>query len=392
MSKRFSLLMLFFLILGACFSPVSGRRQTSPTNADIQFSDLKTDIRHAKGFSVEYFENYKVLKILRPWRNADEVFTYVLVERGTKAPEDIPDAQIIEVPVRNIASVAATHLAYLGELGKLNQLVAIGNAKYINNEGVRDAIEDGNVQEVGNGPDINIEKLLAINPEAVTTFAMGTDTKDDHQQLMAKGIKTIIFSDYMEESPLGRAEWLKCMALFFNEEAKAEELFSQVEKQYLDLKSKTDGVVERPSVLLGFEINGKWNMPGGKSHQATYIADAGGSYLWREDESSGRIPLSFEAVLEKGAQAVYWFDQSLSWTEASHIVNADPRYTKIKAYEGNKVFNNNASLGPGGGNLYNESGIVHPDRILADLISILHPELLPDHQLTYYHHLDITGN
>jgi iron complex transport system substrate-binding protein len=392
MFKRFSLLMVFCFILGACSGPVTGTPQTPLTNPDIKYSDLKTDIRYAKGFTVEYFENYKVLKITRPWRNAEKVFTYLLLERGTKAPELIPDAQVIEVPVRNIASVAATHLAYLGELGKLNQLIAIGNAKYINNESVLDAIEAGNVQAVGNGPDINIEKLLAINPEIVTTFAMGKDTKDDYQQLMAKGIKTIIFSDYMEESPLGRAEWLKCMALFFNEEAKAEELFSQVEKQYLALKSKTEGVAERPSVLLGFEINGKWNMPGGKSHQATYIADAGGSYLWKEDESSGRIPLSFEVVLEKGAQAEYWFDQSLTWTEASHIAKADPRYTKIKAYQANKVFNNNASLGPGGGNLYNETGIVHPDRILADLISILHPELMPDHQLTYYRHLNIMGN
>jgi iron complex transport system substrate-binding protein len=388
MFKRFSLLILWCFILGAYFIPVSSHHQTP----GIEFSELKTDIRYAKGFTVEYFENYKVLKIMRPWRKADKIFTYVLVERGTEAPGTISDAQVIEVPVRNIASVAATHLAYLSELEKLDQLVAIGNTKYINNESVRNAIEAGNVQEVGNGPDINIEKMLAINPEVVTTFAMGKDTKDDYQQLMAKGIKTIIFSDYMEETPLGRAEWLKCMALFFNEEARAEELFSQVEKQYLNLKSKADSVVERPSVLLGFEINGKWNMPGGKSHQATYIADAGGSYLWKEDESSGRIPLTFEIVLEKGVEAEYWFDQSLSWTEASHITDADPRYTNIKAYKDNRVFNNNASLGPGGGNLYNETGIVHPDRILADLISILHPEILPDHQLVYYRHLDITGN
>ena len=356
------------------------------------YSNLKTELRHAEGFTVEYIEDYKVLKIVRPWRGAETTFTYILVQRGNKAPETISDAQTIEIPVNSIASLAATHLAYLGELGELERLVAIGNTEYVNTASVREAVAAGTVQAVGNGPDVNIEKLLALNPELVTTFAMGKTNKDDYQQLMKKGIKTLIFSDYMESTPLGRAEWLKCIALFFNAEAKAEQIFSEVEKSYLSLKEKTASILVRPNVLLGFEINGNWNMPGGKSHQATYIADAGGNYLWADDTSSGRIPLSLEAILEKGVRADYWFDQSLKWTKAEDLIKADPRYAKIQAYEMNQVYNNNASLGPGGGNLYNETGIVHPERILADLIAILHPELMPTHSLTYYRHLNTKEN
>ncbi|MEA4813041.1 MAG: ABC transporter substrate-binding protein [Anaerolineaceae bacterium] len=408
MFKRlFLLISMVCLIVGSCapaqplkpMPPAPENKEqgnlTSTTPAKVSdqaYSNLKTELRHAEGFTVEYIDNYKVLKIVRPWRGAETTFTYVLVQRGTKAPETIPDAQVIEVPVKNMASLAATHLAYLGELGALEHLIAIGNTQYVNTESVRKAVESGTVQPVGNGPDINLEKLLALNPELVTTFAMGKTNKDDYQQLMQKGIKTLIFSDYMETTPLGRAEWLKCMALFFNKEAEAEKIFSEVEKNYLDLKAKTESISSHPSVLLGFEINGSWNMPGGKSHQATYIADAGGNYLWGEDKSSGRIPLSFEKVLERGAQAEYWFDQSLNWTSAHDLAQADPRYAKILAFERNQVYNNNASLGPGGGNLYNETGIVHPERVLADLISILHPELLPGHQLTYYRHLNIKEN
>jgi iron complex transport system substrate-binding protein len=209
---------------------------------------------------------------------------------------------------------------------------------------------------------------------------------------MQKGLKAVIFSDFMEENPLGRAEWIKFISLFYNQEKQAEKIFSGIEERYEKMQALAATVNQRPTVLLGFEINGKWNMPGGKSYQAAYVRDAGGNYLWNDDDSSGRIPLSFETVLEKGTEADFWFDQSVSWLTTQDVLSADSRYGKFRAFKQDKIFNNNARLNAGGGNDYNEEGLVNPDIILADLISILHPELLPEHTLVYYRPLSAGGN
>ncbi|MCE1252257.1 MAG: ABC transporter substrate-binding protein [Anaerolineae bacterium] len=388
MKKFFGALILCLWLASAC-APVPAPVTPTPAAAALPKEcgftpPAEVKLRYATAFSVQYQNNYKIVKVLRPWRDANRSFTYILVQRGSPAPANVGDAQVIEVPVRSLASLATTHLPYLNELGVLDALVAVGNAQYVNTPGVLTGLKDGKIKAVGNGPDLNLEGLLETQPEMVTTLALGSSGKDDYQALMLRGFKTVIFSDFMEENPLGRAEWLKFVALFFNREDQAEQIFAGIEARYNRMRALAAGADRRPSVLLGFEINGKWNMPGGKSYQAAYIRDAGGAYLWAGDPTSGRIPLSFEAVFEKGLAADYWFDQSVSWLTAQDVLAADARYERLRAFEQGRVYNNNARLNAGGGNDYNESGLVHPDLVLADLISILHPDLLPEHALLYY--------
>lgn len=397
------LFLLIIVTLNGCASPVEVVQTTAPatetpypppvtatvdaetaTAQPVDWFPVKAELRHAKAFQVEYYPNYKVVTILQPWRDAETTFTYLLVQRGTPLPQGIAADQIIEIPVRSIAALSTTHLPYLDELGVVDTLKAVGNVQYINTPSVIEHIQKGYAQGVGNGPDINLEMLIEINPELVTTLALGNPRKDDFQLIMEKGLKVVVVSDFMEETPLGRAEWVKFMALFYNREEQAEQIFSQIEDRYEQMRGLVLNGINRPTVIMGFEINGQWNMPGGRSYQAAYIRDAGGDYLWSDDESTGRIPLSFEAVFEKGWQAEYWFNQSVSWLTADDILAADARYETFKAFQLGNVYNNNARLNETGGNDYNESGHAHPELILADLISILHPELLPDHQLIYY--------
>jgi iron complex transport system substrate-binding protein len=401
MIKRFLLLIITVCVFTGCSNlpaPSPTVQQTAPTidngnkAGPLSAPKAQIQLRYAKAFTVEYHANYKIVTVLKPWRGAVITFTYILVQRGTPIPADKGDAQVIEIPVRSIACLATTHLPYLNELGDLNSLVAIGNAGYVNTPGVVKGLQDGNIKAVGNGPDVNIESLLDLQPDMITTLALGTSSKDDYQALMQKRLKTVIFSDFMEETPLGRAEWVKFISLFYNQEEQAEKIFAGIEERYQNMRALAATVNQRPGVLLGFEINGKWNMPGGKGYQAAYIKDAGGHYLWEDDDSSGRIPLSFEAVLEKGTGADFWFDQSVGWLSTDDVLSADSRYVKFRAFEQGKVFNNNARLNTTNGNDYNEGGLANPDVILADLISILHPELLPDHQLVYYRPLTKEGN
>jgi len=181
-------------------------------------------------------------------------------------------------------------------------------------------------------------------------------------------------------------EQIICLAP--NQEAQAEGVFAGIESRYQEMQRLVQDAAGCPTVLLGYEINGTWHMPGGKSYQAAYIRDAGGCYLWAEDETTGRIPLSFEVVYAKGADAEYWFNQSSSWQTAADVLGADPRYEKFNAFAQGNTYNNNARVNPTGGNDYNESGHANPDLVLADLIAILHPELLPDHTLIYHCLLD----
>jgi iron complex transport system substrate-binding protein len=402
MLKRVFLMIILTFFLTGCAGPLSTTPAMQTDNLPVSSSSSETpapagdagvqvELKYARAFTVEYHQNYKVVRLLKPWRGANTTFTYILVQRGTPAPADTGDAQVIEIPIRRMASLSTTHLPYLNELNDLDSLVAIGNAQYVNTPGVVSGLQSGKIKAVGNGPDVNVESLLDLNPDLITTLALGSSGKDDYQQLMQKGLKVVIFSDFMEENPLGRAEWVKFMALFYNQEAQAEKIFSGIETRYLKMRALAASVETRPSVLLGFEINGKWNVPGGKSYQAAYVKDAGGDYLWAGDDSSGRIPLSFEAVFEKGAGADFWFDQSVSWQTAQDVLGADPRYAQVSAFAKGHVYNNNARLNATGGNDYNESGLVHPDLILADLISILHPELLPDHDRVYYRSLNPGG-
>lgn len=345
-------------------------------------------VRYATAFTIQSFDTYRLLTVTRPWRGADRTFEYLFVKRGTPDPEGYPGAQRIETPVSSVASLAATHLAFLGRLGTLDRLTAIANPQYVSSETVQAGIAAGTIAAVGNGPDVDLEELLSVNPDVVTTFAMGKSTKDDYQQLLSLGMKTLIFSDYMEETPLGRAEWIKVMALLFDQEAEAERIFDDIERRYLALTEISAKLEVKPSVIMGFHQNGKWNVPGGNSVQAAYIRDAGGAYLWADDGTSGRFPISFETALEKGAEADFWLDQSLSWRSAEDILNADPRYAGIKAFADNRVYNNNRLVADNGANLYSETGIVNPDIVLADLIRILHPEALPNHDIVYYRRLD----
>jgi len=354
---------------------------------DVDYFPDKVSPRYAEGFEVAYHPNYKVVTVLTPWREADVTFRYVLVQRGTPVPEDVGDAQVIEVPVETVASLATTHLPYLDELGLVDRLTGVGGFAYINTPSVVEKIETGGIIEVGRNADVNVELMLDLDPELVTTLGLGMSSKDNHPQLLAAGFDVALVSDFMETTPLGRAEWIKFMALFFNREAAAEEIFAAKAARYEALAALAQDVAERPEVFMGFEIRGTWYMPGGGGYLARYLEDAGATYLWAGDDSNGKIPLDFETVYERAAEAPYWVNLSQSWTNVDDVLAADERYGDFEALKRGGAYNHNALLNEGGGNDYNESGHANPDLILSDLIKIFHPDLLPEHELRYYRHL-----
>ncbi|WP_414530186.1 ABC transporter substrate-binding protein [Nodularia chucula] len=354
---------------------------------NIDYFPVKVTVNYATGFDVEYHKHYKIVTVKNPWRNANTGFQYVLVQCGAPVPENFPETQVITVPVNSVVTLSTTHLPHLAKLGVLDKLIGVSDFKQINTAEVISRIKTGKVTEVGRNNNVNIEQILDLNPGLITTYAVGNSQSDSYPQLLDAGLKVAINAEYMENSPLGRTEWMKFTALFFNQEEIAEKVFSEIASKYEDIAQKTQSINNRPSVFVGFNFKGTWYTPGGNSYVAKYLNDAGANYLWNDDNTSGSLPLSFEIILERAVNADYWLNFSQSWRNVQDILDADNRYGDFQSVKIGNLYNNDARLNEHQGNDYWEGGISNPDVVLADLIKIFHPEVLPNHQLVYYRKL-----
>ncbi|MEH1833645.1 MAG: ABC transporter substrate-binding protein [Nostoc sp.] len=397
-SKSIVFFCKFFLIatlIIACHSTKINTSTQTTNNGCVQNYDLNTDyfpkkikITHATGLIVEYHKHYKVVTIKNPWQNAKTTFQYVLVQCGTPTPQGFNQTQVITVPIKSIVSLSTTHLPHLVKLGVVDKLIGISNSKQVNTPDVIERIKAGKVAQIGNNSNVDIEKLLELNPDLVTTFGTGNSQTDSYAKLTEAGLKVGINAEYMEDTPLGQSEWLKFTALFFNKELQAENVFKEITYKYEQVAQKAKFVKNHPTVFLGFNFKGTWYMPGGKSYVAKYLADAGANYLWNDDKSSGSLPLSFEVVLSRATNADYWLNFSQSCQNLKDLVAEDNRYADFKAVKTGNLYNNNARVNVNGGNDYWESGNSNPDIVLSDLIKILHSEILPNHQLFFYRKLN----
>jgi iron complex transport system substrate-binding protein len=356
-------------------------------DAAVDYFPDKVEFEYATGVEVEYFNNYKVVTVLQPWPGADTSFQYVLIQCGTPAPVDYPDAQVIEVPINRIISMSTTFLPPLDNLGVVDTLVGVDETDFVSTASVRERIDSGEVVEVGGGADVNVEVTLDLEPDVVMTDSFGSPEYDEHPKLLEAGLTVVMNGDWVETEPLGWAEWVKFMALFYNREAQATTLFDEVETHYNELVALAADVTERPTVMTGIQYEGIWYTSGGGSYMAQLLEDAGADYLWSDDTTTGSLSLDLESVLERAVDADFWVNANQFWFSLDDIAAEDERYTEFAPYQNQTVYANNARLNEFGGNDYYESGAANPDLILADLIHIFHPELLPDHELVYYQQL-----
>ncbi|NJR31638.1 MAG: ABC transporter substrate-binding protein [Chamaesiphon sp. CSU_1_12] len=213
--------------------PIASNSQCSTVyDPQVDYFPNKVKVTQAKGFTVEYHRNYKVVSVKNPWRNTDTTFQYVLVQCNTPIPPGFKQAQIVPVPVNSVVVMSTTHLPLLDKLNLVDRLVGVSDFKRVITPSVLAKINADKLKEVGRSSNTNVEKVLEIRPELVTTYGVGNPKLDSHPKLIEAGLPVGIIAEYMESSPLGRAEWLKFMALFFNREIEAERVFSQMESRY----------------------------------------------------------------------------------------------------------------------------------------------------------------
>ena len=350
---------------------------------DALAGDAQVTIDYARNFTLEYKDGYKLLTVLTPWAGATEPVQYALVPAGQPEPSGIEDTMIIYTPVESFVSLSTTYLPFLEQIDALSNLVAVDSGAYIYSSDVQDMLQSGAVSEVGSGAVINVERLVDLNPDLIMTSASGYADYDSHPQLLEAGLNVVINSDYLEQNPLGRAEWGKFIAAFFDKELEADRLFDEMVARYQQAKAITEGLSERVTVFTNTAYEGTWYMPGGESYIAILLDDAGADYVFADLEGSGAQPLDFEVVLEAAKDADYWINVG-AIADLSSLAAMDARYVDFEAYQEAKVYTYSKRVNAMGAVDYFESGAASPDVILMDLIKAFYPDLLPEHEFYFY--------
>lgn len=382
--KFFYLQISFCLLLMICFSCNPDKEKNENKKAEA----IEIATKYAKLFSIEKFESYTKLTVKNPWQGAENVtMSYYLVEKSADKSLIPTDGRVIEVPLANVACMSTTYLACIDLLGRTDAVSCISGSDYIYNESVRKRIDKKSVVDVGSPDALNYELLLARRVDALFTYTVTAGTSSVVDKLEEIGVPVVLNADYLETHVLGKAEWLKFMALFFGEYDKAVAHFDSIEANYFRLKALVDSLGVRPRVFCNTPYKDTWYVPGGKSYLAAMIADAGGDYVWADDSSEDVIALNLESVLQKAADADIWINTGVVDNRAD-MLKIDERMAFFRAYKAGQLYNNNARKTIAGGNDFWESGMLYPDVILADLIKIFHPELFEVPDLFYYHKLN----
>ncbi len=335
-------------------------------------------IEYAKGFKISEYSNYNSVEILSPWVENTVLARYYLVSNDSIVTPK--DGIKILIPVRNIAATSATHLGFLQELNALNMLSAVCSPDLIFNSQVRDMWTKGKLTDLGDAFNINTEKSIALQPDLV--MISGYKQDDPYaKRLTNAGISVVLNNEWMEESLLARAEWIKFVGAFLKKDALADSVFNSVKKEYLRLSDLANAVENKPLILTGSNFRGTWYMPGGKSYMAKMYMDAGADYFYAQDTSLGSIPLQIENVISKFSNADIWLNCNFSSIE--ELLLSDSKHGFFQAVKTKNVFNFNKRMLPSTANDFWESAVVHPELLLKDVVKILHPELLPEHELFY---------
>jgi len=379
---------IFILLLVAGF--ISCQNSGTKNKHSEQKTIAKTEVKYAELFSITTFENYTEISVINPW-NKNEIYgQYILIAKGSESSTDLTtlpeDAVIIETPIDNLALLATPYIGYIEKLNALDKITGIANGEYVYNENVRSNIKNGHIAIVGKNADINLEMLIDVDADVI--IGSGFQTKNKSLELAEKsGLDIVYFVEWMEQSPLARAEWIKVAGALLGKEKEAEVIFKEIESQYLKVTNLAASQDQKPSVMLAKPWSGTWNMPGGKSYMAHYLRDAGAAYHWFSDTTSGSIPLSFEEVIDQQMNTDIWINPGQA-TSISQILEDDERYAIFKPTQTGEIYGYNHKKNKDGINAYWEIGSVNPHLILSDLIKIFHPDLMPDYAFYFYEKLE----
>lgn len=377
MKRILLLLTLFgFLLLGGC--------KSKNATSIAAFTKSVYTPEYAAGFEITGAEDSQstIIRIFNPWQGANDVeMLYFIARNGERPPRDF-DGVTIPAGARRIVCMSSSYIAMLEALGQTERVVGVSGIDFISNSYV--TANRARIKDVGS--EINYEVLAGLAPDLVLLYGIGDSQSTVTDKLKELNIPYMYMGEYLEESPLGKAEWLMAIAEVTDCRETGDTVFKEIPQRYHALKQLTAGVEERPTVMLNTPWNDSWVMPSVKSYVAQLIEDAGGDYIYKKNTSNSSLPIGLETAYGLIREADVWLNVGMA-TTLGELKAMNPQFTDAKAIREDKVYNNNLRLTAGGGNDYWESAVVHPDIVLRDLIRIFHPELVSD-DLYYYRHLE----
>lgn len=351
-------------------------------NSSLKSEPVTLATEFAKGFSLRKIGHSTEVTINKPYPNATITIKYLLVPKNEKIPDHESEAQVIRTPIDKIVCTSTSHIALLDHLDAIEKLVGFPTTDLISSVKARARIDSGLVVDLGIDNEMNLEAMASLQPDMVMGYAMGSDMLKLNK-IKEFGIPVVINAEYLEDHPLGRAEWIKFMALFLGKSELADSFFNQIKNNYLDSKTLVEDLATKPTVMTGILYGDAWFLPGGQNYAAKFFSDAGYHYLWNDDSSNGFLNLSLESVYARGKDADYWIGVG-SFKSMEEMHRTENRYALFQSFKRGEVYSYDARKGATGGSEYLELGYSRPDIILKDLIKIAHPELLPRYELFFY--------
>jgi putative lipoprotein len=338
---------------------------------------FRIHIKYAKGFWLEEREGYVVLNIKDPQESSHTHYQYALVPRGStvQTPKDLP---VVALPVRSAICMTSLQLSNFIKLGAMDRVVGITSTRFLFNKDMQRQVDEGLTRRIGIEGNFDNEVIMSINPDLmlISPFKRG-----GYDAVKDIGIPLVPHLGYKEMTPLGQAEWIKFVGLLLGMEDVANREFDRIEQRYNSLKAMVGEVKYRPVVFSGELRGGVWYAVGGKSFLAQLFHDAGADYFLKDDPRSGGVTLDFETVYNQAESADYWrIANSFAGEYCYEALKAqDERYADFKAFKEKHVVYCNMREKP-----FYESMPAEPEVVLADMIRVFHPEILPDHEPVYY--------
>ncbi len=350
--------------LFACLLPAACvNRNDSP-----DYDTVAYEPEYATGFTIMCdADSISGIMIKNPWQGADSVSMSYRVEK----------------PAERIVAMSSTFVAMLESLGATDRVVGVSGLDFITSEALLRRGDE--VADVGYDTGVDYEKIVMLNPDIVLLYGVNGPSVIE-AKLKELDIPYIYIGDYLEESPLAKAEWVVAIGEIIGKREEAAALFDNIADRYNSLKDRFSSIAGKPKVMINAPYGDSWWMPSTSNYMSQLIADAGGDYIYRENtgNSSKNIDIEEAYMLMSGADI--WINPGQAKSKAQ-VAAMTPRFTDTRPFLTDKVYNNNLKGSANGGNDFYESGVMHPDVILQDLVKVFHPDSLPGYSPVYYRQL-----
>jgi len=372
----------FCALLAGLVGEIPGDRSDSLP----EFSD---SLRYARNFSIDRFDGHTELCVRNMWTGAgDAVQSYALVPRDAELPAGLSkEALVVRVPVERIVVMETVFVAMISQLELYDSVAAVASMDLVSDARIHALHQSGEISRIPGSGGLDVETLLTLQPDLILSSSAGGALLDSQHLARRAGLPLAVTASYMEAHPLGRAEWIKFLAEFCGMQAEASEAFGIVERRYRELRARALTARARPRVFANAPFGGVWWVPGGDSYMATLIEDAGAIYVFDDCEGPGGHAIDFELILAAASEAEVWI-QPGQHASLDELLAADSRLSGFRAVEQGRVYNSVLRVNDRGGNDFFERGAARPDEVLADLVKVLHPDLLPDHSFLYFVELE----